>query len=198
MHSQYTHSSPYTAAPPPPPGGRRRRPTSPPTRMRLNPSLPPFHLFSVLSRASNPSSPLLLRTVTAFLGSHAVLDPSSLPPSSLPPFPSSRLLRASPPTRTSSKRSVSRSSGSGRTTGTSSATPRTSSGARGAAAFRARGRRRRSVTTCVEIKIRDAVRPEPPASTSTSSTRRLLDSVAVPVPHRSTEPARPRRRREMT
>ena len=36
------------------------------------------------------------------------------------------------------------------------------------------------------------------ASTSTSSTRRLLDSVAVPVPHRSTEPARPRHRREMT
>ena len=36
------------------------------------------------------------------------------------------------------------------------------------------------------------------ASTSTSSTRRLLDSVAVPVPHRSREPARPRHRREMT
>ena len=32
-------------------------------------------------------------------------------------------------------------------------------------------------------------------STSTPSTRRLLDSVAVPDPHRSTEPARPRRRR---
>ena len=30
------------------------------------------------------------------------------------------------------------------------------------------------------------------------STRRLLDSVVVLVPHRSTEPARPRHRREMT
>ena len=30
------------------------------------------------------------------------------------------------------------------------------------------------------------------------STRRLLDGVAVPVRHRSTEPARPRHRREMT
>ena len=30
------------------------------------------------------------------------------------------------------------------------------------------------------------------------STRRLLDGVAVSVPHRSTEPARPRHRREMT
>ena len=36
------------------------------------------------------------------------------------------------------------------------------------------------------------------ASTSTPSTRHLLDSVAVSVPHRSTEPARPRHRREMT
>jgi len=36
------------------------------------------------------------------------------------------------------------------------------------------------------------------ASTSTSSTRRLLDSVVVLVPHRSTEPGRPRHRREMT
>ena len=36
------------------------------------------------------------------------------------------------------------------------------------------------------------------ASTSTPSTRHLLDSVAVSVPHRSTEPARPCRRREMT
>ena len=34
------------------------------------------------------------------------------------------------------------------------------------------------------------------ASTSTPSTRRLLDGVAVPVRHRSTEPARPRHRRE--
>ena len=36
------------------------------------------------------------------------------------------------------------------------------------------------------------------ASSSTPSTRRLLDGVAVPVPHRSTEPGRPRHRREMT
>ena len=36
------------------------------------------------------------------------------------------------------------------------------------------------------------------ASSSTPSTRRLLDSVVVLVPHRSTEPARPRHRREMT
>ena len=36
------------------------------------------------------------------------------------------------------------------------------------------------------------------ASTSTPSTRRLLDGVAVPIPHRSTGPARPRHRREMT
>ena len=36
------------------------------------------------------------------------------------------------------------------------------------------------------------------ASTSTPSTRRLLDGVAMPVPHRSTGPARPRHRREMT
>ena len=35
------------------------------------------------------------------------------------------------------------------------------------------------------------------ASTSTPWTRRLLDGVAMPVPHRSTEPARPRHRREM-
>ena len=47
------------------------------------------------------------------------------------------------------------------------------------------------VRVCVEIKILWRV-------TSTSSTRRLLDSVAVVVPHRSTEPARPRHRREMT
>ena len=33
---------------------------------------------------------------------------------------------------------------------------------------------------------------------STPSTRRLLDSVAMPIPRRSTGPARPRHRREMT
>ena len=38
------------------------------------------------------------------------------------------------------------------------------------------------VLACVEIKI----------------LRRRVDGVAVSVPHRSTEPARPRRRREMT
>ena len=36
------------------------------------------------------------------------------------------------------------------------------------------------------------------ASSSTPSTRRLLDGVAMPVPRRSTEPDRPRHRREMT
>ena len=36
------------------------------------------------------------------------------------------------------------------------------------------------------------------ASSSTPSTRRLLDGVAMLVPHRSTEPGRPRHRREMT
>jgi len=33
---------------------------------------------------------------------------------------------------------------------------------------------------------------------STPSTRRLIDGVVLPVPHRSTEPGRPRHRREMT
>ena len=36
------------------------------------------------------------------------------------------------------------------------------------------------------------------SSTSTASTRRLLDGVAMLVPHRSTEPARQRHRRKMT
>ena len=45
-----------------------------------------------------------------------------------------------------------------------------------------------SVKTCAEIKF----------TASTPSTRRLLDGVAVPVRHRSTEPGRPRYRREMT
>ena len=40
---------------------------------------------------------------------------------------------------------------------------------------------------CVEIKFYGAF----VASTCTPSTRRLLDGVAMPVPHRSTEPARP-------
>jgi hypothetical protein len=47
------------------------------------------------------------------------------------------------------------------------------------------------VQSCVEIKFTTR-------SSSTPSTRRLLDGVAMPVPHRSTEPARPRHRREMT
>ena len=45
-----------------------------------------------------------------------------------------------------------------------------------------------SVNTCAEIKF----------TASTPSTRRLLDGVAVPLPHRSTESSRPRHRREMT
>ena len=44
------------------------------------------------------------------------------------------------------------------------------------------------VTLCVEIKILRRVR----------ESRRLLDGVAMPVPHRSTEPGRPRHRREMS
>ena len=36
------------------------------------------------------------------------------------------------------------------------------------------------------------------SSSSTPSTRRLFDGVVMPVPHRSTEPGRPRHRREMT
>ena len=45
-----------------------------------------------------------------------------------------------------------------------------------------------AVRRCVEIV----------ASSFTPSTRRLLDGVAMSVPHRSTEPGRPRHRREMT
>ena len=48
------------------------------------------------------------------------------------------------------------------------------------------------VATCVEIKFTARLSP------STPSTRRLLDSVRVPIPRRPTEPARPRHRREMT
>jgi hypothetical protein len=58
-------------------------------------------------------------------------------------------------------------------------------------AFLAYGRDGRDVRVCVEIKIFTA-------SSSTPSTRRLLDGVAVPVPHHSTGPAQPRHRREMT
>ena len=49
----------------------------------------------------------------------------------------------------------------------------------------------KTVQSCVEIKFYGAF-------VSTPSTRRLLDGVAMPVPHRSTEPARPRHHREMT
>ena len=47
---------------------------------------------------------------------------------------------------------------------------------------------------CVEIKILRRVCAE---SSSTPSTRRLLDGVAMLVPYRSTEPGRPRHRREI-
>ena len=55
-------------------------------------------------------------------------------------------------------------------------------------------RRMQDVINSVEIKISRRVRAESALffSTSTPSTRRLLDSVAVPVPHRSTEAGRPR------
>ena len=54
------------------------------------------------------------------------------------------------------------------------------------------------VIGCVEIKILRRVRAESSTSSSTPSTRRLLDGVAMPVPRRSPEPGRPRHRREMT
>ena len=53
------------------------------------------------------------------------------------------------------------------------------------------------VLACVESNLR-RVPPESPRRPSRLSTRRLLDGLAVSVPHRSTEPARPRHRREMT
>ena len=52
-----------------------------------------------------------------------------------------------------------------------------------------------SVLTCVEIKF-TARSCCIIASSSTPSTRRLLDGVAMPVPRRSTEPARPRHHRD--
>ena len=48
----------------------------------------------------------------------------------------------------------------------------------------------KSVDNCVEIKII--------ALSSTPSTRRLLDGVAMPVARRSSEPARPRYHREIS
>ena len=54
----------------------------------------------------------------------------------------------------------------------------------------------REVMTRVELKILRRVRLVAPASTP--SKRRMLDSVLVLVPHRSTEPARQPHRREMT
>jgi hypothetical protein len=50
------------------------------------------------------------------------------------------------------------------------------------------------VPTCVEMARSCRI----VASSSTPSTRRLLDGVVMPDPHRSTEPGRPRHRREMT
>ena len=60
-------------------------------------------------------------------------------------------------------------------------------------------RRMQDVINSVEIKISRRVRAESALffSTSTPSTRRLLDGVAIPVPRRSTEPGRPRHRREV-
>merc|ERR1712091_190119 len=48
--------------------------------------------------------------------------------------------------------------------------------------------------TCACLVIVACMENRRVASTSTPSTRRLLDGVAMPVPHRSTEPARPRHR----
>ena len=48
----------------------------------------------------------------------------------------------------------------------------------------------------VRILIAPRTPSEIVASSSTPSTRCLLDGVAMPVPHRSTEPGRPRHRRE--
>ena len=47
----------------------------------------------------------------------------------------------------------------------------------------------RRAPTCVEIKILRCVRAESFASSSTPSTRRLLDGLAMPVPRRSTKPS---------
>ena len=52
--------------------------------------------------------------------------------------------------------------------------------------------------TCACLVIVACVENRRVASTSTPSTRRLLAGVAMPVPHRSTEPARQRHRYEMT
>ena len=54
------------------------------------------------------------------------------------------------------------------------------------------------VLACVEIKILRRVLNRRVILHAIDSTRRLLDSVVVLVPHRSTEPARPRHRRKMT
>ena len=55
-----------------------------------------------------------------------------------------------------------------------------------------------SVRACVVVDARVEIKFTARSSTSTPSTRRLLDGVAMSVPHRSTEPARPRHRRDMT
>ena len=54
------------------------------------------------------------------------------------------------------------------------------------------------IATCVEIKILRRVRAESSASSSTPSTRCLLDGVAMSNPRRSTELGRTRHCREMT
>ena len=51
---------------------------------------------------------------------------------------------------------------------------------------------REAVVACVEIKFLAARLRNRWIMASTPSTRRLLDGVEVPVPHRSTEPGRPR------
>ena len=50
----------------------------------------------------------------------------------------------------------------------------------------------------VDLHAIDAAPARWRGDAGTPSTRRLLDGVAMPVPHRSTQPARPRRRREIT
>ena len=75
-------------------------------------------------------------------------------------------------------------------------------GARRASVARGRGTPGVAPTLLVCLGTPIPCRRRPPSrrrpSPGTPSTRRLLDGVAVPVPHRSTDPARPRHRREMT
>ena len=57
--------------------------------------------------------------------------------------------------------------------------------------------RRGRAQACVEIKTLRRVRPESPRRLHAIDAT-LLDGVAMPVPRRSTEPGRPRHRREVT